>query len=253
MKATDMQNIDSIIAGTENDIREFVITLGQSDKSKGVMFVLYSVLKKVTSPYVNPLTYLGILGDDIETACINARKRIKNYRISVWDEETIRSRKEAIRSNPESLIIDFGKYKGLTVSELYEKDVDYLFWLANNGNFKSKYMAAAMEQYREICKENIISRNRDMSLPALSAEGKATVKVLTITSLYAESSENPYSGRMQLYFKVKLIDVYGNRYSYSGTSNVFDCKGKGDEVEFKSRITRSYEAMGITYNVLKIR
>lgn len=242
---------ESILKGEINPLREYIICMGQSSNSKGVMFVMYSVLRECKSPYVNPMCYMGILADDLETACINARKRCPRFRIEIWDEETFSSRKSAICSNPETLVVDFGKYKGLTIAQVYDKDVDYLYWLASNGTFKSKYMAAAMEQYREICKENIIARNMEKSRSALPIEDKCSLKRFSVLSIYRE--DGCYGYHDTLTFKVKMIDEAGNRYYYTGTSSKFWGAKKDDTVEFKCRVTGSFESMGMTYNVLKTR
>lgn len=239
----------SILKGEENPIRSYVICMGQSEGSKGVMFVMYSVLKKVSSPYVNPMTYMGILADDFETACINARKRCPRFQIDVWDSETFANRKTAICSNPETLVITFGKYAGLTITQIYDKDVDYLYWLAKNGTFKSQYIAAAMGQYREICKENIIDRNKKESKNALPVEEKCSTKNLKVLSIFRE--EGCYNYHDTLTFKVKMIDDAGNRYYYTGTSRTFWGVERDNAVEFKCRVTGSFEAMGLVYNVVK--
>lgn len=242
---------NSILFGERNPLRDYVICMGQSDASKGVMFVFYSVLRKASSPYVNPMCYLGILADDLETAIINARKRCPRYQIEIWDEETFSSRKIAICSDPETLVVDFGKYKGMTVRQIFDKDVDYLYWLANNGKFKSKYMAATMDQYREICKENIITRNMKDSRSALPIEDKCSLKRFMVLSVYRE--DGCYGYHDTLTFKVKMIDEAGNRYYYTGTSSKFWGAKKDDTVELRCRVAGCFESMGITYNVLKTR
>ena len=141
------------------------------------MFVLYAHNKRVTSPYVNPYTYLGLLGGDLKTACVNARKRIKTYEFQLLDEETMCERQKTYANDPTTIIIPFGKYKGMSIAELYDTDVNYLLWLANNGTFKQQYLINAMQQYKEICLETIITNNRAQSNSvALPIEEHASLK-----------------------------------------------------------------------------
>jgi len=246
-------NIDNIVKGEKSEYVDYLITLGMTCQSKGVMFVLYSYHKKVINPRVNPYTYLGLLGGDLETACINARKRIKRLELQICDQETMRDRQKTYAYDPTTIIIPFGKYKGLSIAELYDTDVNYLFWLANNGTFKTQYLINAMDQYREICHETICAANKSKSTSvALPLEDKATLKKLKIYS-YKREEIKSYGYVKNILFSVKLIDADGNKFNYWGSSKVFENKGKNDEIEFKSRITETYNSMGIAFNVLKIR
>ena len=121
-----------ILDGEDNKMRDYYITLGQSSSSKGVMFVLYSVLKKCMSAHVDPYTYLGQLSNNLEDAVYAARKKVKKFKIQIADEETMEKRKL-------SNIIGFGKYKGKTIEEIFDIDYKYVYWLANksyNGDLK---------------------------------------------------------------------------------------------------------------------
>ena len=245
-------DIEKITDGEVSEYTEYIITLGMSCASKGVMFVLYAHHKKVISPYVNPYTYLGLLGDDLETACINARKRIKRHKLYIYDDETMRNRQKTYAYDPTTIIIPFGKYKGLSVAQLYDKDVNYLYWLANNGSFKTNYLNDIMKQYREICRETISNTNKSESTSiALPIEDKATIKKLKIYSYKREEIQN--YGLWNNYYHVKFIDNAGNKYGYCGSSKIFENKQKDDEIEFKSRIVKTYESLGIIFNVLKLR
>jgi len=78
------QEIENLLKGDGrvNEIRNYVICMGQSSGSKGVMFVMYSELKKCESVYVNPFIYLGQLADDFENAVINARLKYGMTKLS---------------------------------------------------------------------------------------------------------------------------------------------------------------------------
>lgn len=234
-----IEELEAMLDGERNPMREYVICHGQSNQSKDVMFVFYSILRECLSPYVNPMNYLGILGGDLETACINARKRCPKFKIEIWDTEVKR------RKNP--LVIAFGKYRGLTCEQIFDKDPDYLFWLANNGKFNSRSMRETMEQYREICKEIIIGKNRERSNEPLPVEEKATNKHMVVKKI----DEYPYGSGYNISRRVKLIDSDGNRYLYTGSSVVF--AGATETVDFKCKVVGHKEILGVLYNVIKVR
>jgi hypothetical protein len=101
-----------ILKGDVNPLRNYVITLGQTCASKGVMFVMYSYLKECNSPHVNPANYLGNLGADMQTAVANARKRVPKFEIQIEDWETVSKR---LTNNT----MPFGKYKGSSIESIF--------------------------------------------------------------------------------------------------------------------------------------
>lgn len=241
--------INEILAGNGkvNEIRNYVICMGQTSSSKGVMFVLYSELKKCNSPYVNPFIYLGQLADDFENAVLRAREKVHGFKIEVWDDETFKERKRKASSNPETLIVEFGKYNGMTVKQIFDVDYNYLYWLANNGNFRNKFMQDAMEQYKDICKELIVTNNREKSQQALPVETELSIKKLTIKSI------DVVNGVYGSTYRVKLVDEKMNKFIYNGNSSSVIYNTQGDSIEFKCRIAGNYESFGVTFNVLKVR
>jgi len=232
-----------ILKGDINPMRKYVITLGQSSASKGVMFVMYSYLKECTSPHVNPANYLGNLGADMVTAVSNARKRVPKYEILIEDWETVSKR---ISNN----MMPFGKYKGCSIEDIFDKDENYLLWVANSESFhyiKSVGCRSLISEYSKIAKENIIESNRSKSLSkALPIEEKTNVKELTVYSIYTGQSEwgDPYR-------VVKLTDADGNKYKYNGSSSKITDETK--DISLKCRISGNYESMGIIFNNLKLR
>lgn len=232
-----------ILKGDVNPIRNYVITLGQSSASKGVMFVMYSYLKVCKSPHVNPANYLGNLGADMETAVANARKRVPKFEIQIEDWETVSKR---LTNNT----MPFGKYKGSSIESIFDKDEKYLLWVANSESFqyiKAVGCRSLISEYSKIAKENITQTNKSNSLSkALPIEDKTNVKELTVYSIYNSQSEygDPYR-------VVKLTDVNGNKYKYNGSSNKITNDTK--EISLKCRIVSNYESMGIIFNNLKLR
>jgi uncharacterized protein (DUF3820 family) len=232
-----------ILKGDVNPIRNYVITLGQSSVSKGVMFVMYSYLKECKSAHVNPANYLGNLGADMEIAVANARKRVPKFAIQIEDWETVSKR---LTNNT----MPFGKYKGSSIEDIFDKDEKYLLWIANSDSFqyiKAVGCRSLISEYSKIAKENITQTNRGNSLSkALLIEDKTNVKELTVYSIYTGQSEwgDPYR-------VVKLTDADGNKYKYNGSSNKITDETK--DISLKCRISGNYESMGIIFNNLKLR
>jgi hypothetical protein len=251
---SDLEILDSnydLLSGETNPLRDYIITLGMSNNSKGVMFVLYSVLRKCDSPYVNPYNYMGILGGDINTAIINARKRISRYEIKIDCSETFGK-----RAKP--LSMPFGKYKGMLISEIFDKDEKYIFWLSGSDSLsyiKSQTLLENIKQYGLIAKENIITENREKfsNIGFLDIEEVANEKSLKVVSYKEYVNISYYSNGVTYVFK--LVDEIGNKFEYSGTSKtVIEHMEKKDIFfKLKCKVVKHVEKMGVPYNILKIR
>lgn len=246
-----MKNED-LLKGDINPLRDYVITLGQSNNSKGVMFVLYSILRKPASAYVSPLTYLGILADDIDTAIINARKRIPNFKLTIEDYETIRSRRD-------SLTMPFGKYKGETIESIFDKDEKYIYWLYNSDSvkyIKSNTLLQKLADYAQIAKENIITANKEKTNDALPMDISPIERKLTI---YSAHINNSIFGFNQVTYKFKMKDEFGNLYSYQGSSEIFvqhfsEVINKNNiDILVKCKVSGNFESMGLIFNKIKLR
>lgn len=237
------EKLSKMLIGEINEHRNYYITLGQSSGSKSVMFVLYSILRKCESAYMNPLTYLGILGDDIETAIINARKRIKFYEIKVDATNTFRDRAE--RNS-----MSFGKYKGKTIEEIFDIDENYIYWLANSNSFsfiKSKSLSSKILEYAKIAKENIISFNKLNSKPILQIDTDKVNRQLLVLSIKEEGYY--YDAPI---FNVLLKDSEDNLFKYRGSSKKITNLKEGDSITLGCKVTGGYEYLGKNYNNIKL-
>jgi hypothetical protein len=246
-----MKNED-LLSGDINPIRDYVITLGQSSNSKGIMFVLYSVLRKPTSAYVSPLTYLGILADDIDTAIINARKRIPKFKLIIEDYETLRDRRHPLN-------MPFGKYKGESIETIFDKDEKYIYWLLNSDSIKyikSNSLYEKIVEYAQIAKENIIISNKEKTNNALPIDANAVERKLTIYSAHIDDSIFGYNN---VTYKFKMKDEFGNLYSYQGSSEIFvqhfsEVIHKNNiDILVKCKVSGNFEAMGLIFNKIKLR
>jgi len=231
-QGVDLEKYEDMLSGEINPIREYYITLGQSSNSKGVMFVLYSYLKKCSSPYVNPFIYLGNLGIKFETAVKNARTKVGKFQIVIEDYETLNVRRD-------NNTIPFGKYRGLSVEDLFDKDPKYLFWLSNNANIKSKKLNSQLEQYRLLAKEIIIEENKEKSLDFLPLDAKKVERKLTIYKYFVNDFGNQY----------RLTDSDGNKYSYSGKR----LGENGEEITLLCKVTGGFSSMGVNFNKINLR
>lgn len=238
------EKMQELLQGEQHPNMDFVICLGQSDGSKGVLFTMYAFRKNAVSQYANVQNYMGNLADDLENAIVAARRKIKHYAIQIWNDETFRTRKIA-SIDP---TIEFGKYKGSTVSQIFDKDVDYLFWLSRKGNFKAKYMRDVMAQYGELSKCLIVERNTKTNKEPLEVDLKLKLRELNVLSIFEGVGLNDAP-----LYTVKLTDEEGNKFYYKGTTTQLKDVKKNDTLNFKAKLVSHFESMGITYNVLKMR
>jgi hypothetical protein len=247
------ENNYSLLDGELNPLRDYVITLGMSSGSKGVMFVLYSVLRECKSIYVNPYNYMGILADDINTAIVNARKKVSKFKISIDCDETFRE-----RAKP--LAMPFGKYKGMLISEIFDIDEKYLFWLCGSDSInyiKNNTLIENIRQYGLIAKENIVTENREKfsNIGYIAIEDVASEKQLKV--VHFKVNENAFSygyGDCSVSYIFKLVDSVGNKFEYYGSSSkVYAHRESNEFFTFKCKVVKHIEKMGVPYNILKIR
>lgn len=112
-------------AGTvPNDGTLFILTLGQSGDSKDVRFVLYRLLLKCDSPYVNPFKFECILADDLIVAAKKAKSYCGNNPIEI---DFGRQNKIAAWGKYTPDVVRFGKNYGNKLSECDEK---FVVWVA---------------------------------------------------------------------------------------------------------------------------
>lgn len=108
----------------ENGHTIYYVTLGQSENSKDVRFVLYSLNLKTGSPHVNPFQFCGVLGDDLIESCRKAKQRCGTIPI-VIDFNRQNAIAEYHRWTPD--VVRFGKNYGL---KLEECDRKFVIWVA---------------------------------------------------------------------------------------------------------------------------
>lgn len=228
----------SILQGEQNPIMSYHITLGQSNSSKGVMFVLYAISKKINT-YTSPI-YLGQLALRFEDAVIAARNKIKNFQINVDDDETFRQRRE-----PKTM--PFGKYKGMTIEEIFDKDYKYIFWLATSDSrfyIKSKCVLEAIEAYKLVAKDLVVEANKiNSSSIALPIEDKLVERTL---NCYKSTPSDSFHGVNS--FNYSFTDATGNKFRYTGSKNI-----EMGEQTLKCKVVKNFESLGIIFNVIKLR
>lgn len=239
------EEIKKMLDGENNPLRQYLITLGQTYASKGVLFVLYAYNIGCTSPYAKSLTYLGNLGADINTAVINARKRIPKFQLIIDEYETVQNR----RHND---TMPFGKYKGKTIEEIFDIDEKYIFWLSNSDSLryiKSKKLFESLAQYSEIAKENIIAENEAKTNPALPIDEQRVERNL---KLYRRDSlgKGEYGLPVNVF---KFIDDLGNKYYYKGSATKLHKLSVNDTILLSCKVIDNFTSIGIVFNKISLR
>lgn len=234
-----------LLEGKDFKYRDYVITMGLSEGSQGVMFVLYGVEKafegRETFPQ-NPYSYMGQLSNDFDQAVKAARLKVPTgVKIHVWDDVAMADRKAEV------LTIPFGKYKGTLISELVDKDFKYVYWMSQNCTFKGKQLIEAMSKYASIARDMIIEENEANEKPLLEIEAKTNIKTLKIAFVKLLGARNAYSD--DIIYKTTLFNEDGNRFVYTGKR----LGVKDETIELKCKVKQAYTFLGRNYNKLNLR
>lgn len=230
-KNPDIKN--ELLDGEVHETRRFIITNGQSQGSRDVMFVLYST-PRVYDRYSKDV-YLGTLAIDFDQAVINARKKMKCFKIEVSIDELCGSRRK-------SNTFPCGIYIGKTAAEVFDLDPRYLFWAAQNMTVRSSKLSAELAEYEELAKIIVINENKEKSNPALPIDAKKVERVMEITfKKVANSGYFSYFYRLQ--------DSAGNIYQYVGK----DLGNKGDTIELACKVKKNFTSMGKVINKINLR
>ena len=229
--------IAEILDGEVSDRFQYYITTGQSNNSKGVLYVMYAVNA------LGMWIYRGNLGADLLTAAKNARRRCR-FKIEVLDEY--------LADRRQNLTFPFGKYAGQTIEEVFDKDERYIYWLSENCiSIKSKQLRQLVESYAEIAKSNIITANKQVSNAALPIDSCLVTRSLSITKI--EEYSEYYAGRETKAYKVSLLDESGNKLIYKGSCNKFVGKSKGDSITLNCKVISTFEYLGTNYNKIVLK
>ena len=156
----------------------------------------------------------------------------------------------------------FGKYKGMLISEIFDIDEKYIFWLCNSdsmGYIKSNTLYDNIKQYGLIAKENIINANRDKfsELNFVNIEDTVSEKLLKVISCKLNENGFVYGYgdcNNVISYIFKLVDTDGNKYEYYGSSSkVYEQRDSNEFFKLKCKVVKHSEKMGVKYNILKLR
>lgn len=238
----------------------FFITVGE----KLAMFTLwrYYYPKSVKDmPCYNPYRYIRTLSSNFNIAVEKALDFMGNSGkvLRIYDEATV-------EYDYSGDIFQFGKYKGEKISEVAEKDINYLIYISKN-NFKTN-SARIKENFTNI--DNQVEayftakreRNRANSRSAyVGQEGEKLIDLrVKITSVKIVKIDNetlfynPYASACTV--KIKAVDDKGNEFKMDFGSRTANYRGGdgykvGDELHIKmARIKKNVEIMGIKTTIL---
>ena len=225
-------NIDltDVLKGEINETRRFVITAGQSEGSKDIMFVMYST-PRIFTKYSKD-TYLGNLAIDLDEAILKARNKIGRYQIEIEIDELCGTRRQ-------SNTFPFGKYSGKTAAQVFDIDSKYLFWASKNMNVKSKLLSDELREYGELSRILILEENSKNSNEALPVDAVKVERNLTILSNW----ETEWG------IAQRLIDSENNIFQYTGKL----LGGRGDNITLSCKVKKSWTSMGKVINKINLR
>jgi uncharacterized protein (DUF3820 family) len=193
--------------------------------AKRCYFTLYRFNHGPGSPYVNPYTYLRNLSLDL----VEAVKKVatgKGLPILLYsDDNRLPERFDADQ-------ISFGKYKGQTLTEIYEKDPGYIVWLAKNHEPDTKRGQKFSEMVyglRDLYFQTLSEKNRETCKSVWVGEIKNRLDLnLTVLSKKMVSESNP---------KYLTQDTNGNLFEFWSALPL----ERGSEVLVRGTVTKHTE------------
>ena len=222
-----------------NRICEFYLTLGQSDNSKDVRFVLYRFNLKCASAYVDPFRFCCILADDLMEAAIKAR-RIAGKNVVIVDFDSQRLKKEKSKPN----YLPFGKYEGQSINDVMEVNPSYVLWLSNNYNGRNKGLIERLSEIRQEAAAKVTEINREKGSSYIGEVGqkvKVEGEVISIAT-----TGNYYSD--EVIHKIRVKDDNGNTVTRSG--KLPDGIEKGARITIEGTVKNHSEYLGVKYTFL---
>lgn len=192
---------------------------------KRCYFTLYRFNSGPCSPHVNPYTYLRNLSLDL----VEATKKVatgKGLPILLHsDENRLPERFDADQ-------ISFGKYKGQTLSEVYEKDPSYIVWLAKNHKPDTK----RGQKFSEI-----LFGLRDLYFQTLSEKNNETC-----TSVWVGEPKSRLDLELTVLYKKNIPDSNPKYFSQDINGNLFEFWSalsleKDSQIRVRGTVTKHIE------------
>ncbi|MCK9446790.1 hypothetical protein M0Q50_08025 [bacterium] len=127
-----------------------------------VYYTLWKFSPRVSN-YINPVIYLCNLSTDIVKAAQKAKKHAGNQPIYFEEYETLKGMQGAPAD-----VLSFGKYRGISIGEIYSKDPQYIIWLSKNMQPHNKkeneilYLANELtdDYFRSMTEKNLASETK---------------------------------------------------------------------------------------------
>jgi hypothetical protein len=124
--------IETELLSNENGICVFKATIKDE---KGRVLGTGTAYEKEDSSFINKTSYI----ENCETSAVGRALGMCGLGIdvSVASAEEVANaiqNQEVTKEEAEKYVIDFGKYKGKTIKEVYEKDKQYIEWMLGNTN-----------------------------------------------------------------------------------------------------------------------
>lgn len=249
---------NSTLTDNISDNDYFFITVGK----KLAMFTLwrYYYPKDIKNmPFYNPYRYIRTLSNNFNVAVEKALNFMGNSGkvLRIYDETTI-------EYDYSGDIFQFGKYKGEKISEVAEKDINYLIYISKNrfktnstriiNNFTNidnqveAYFTAKREKNKANSRSEYIGAEGDKILDL-------RVRITSVKIVKNELLNSPYASACTC--KIKAVDDRGNEFRMdfgSKTANYPHCDNGykvGDGLHIKiARIKKNVEIMGIKTTIL---
>lgn len=206
----------------------------------GKYSVYYTLWRFKPSTYSKPEQFISNLSTDFQTAVEKAKKAAGRVPVIIDRYGTKTGMFQAAKAE----LITFGKHRGKTLGEVFVEDPQYIMWLANNYDGRSKERFEKLQYYKELYLETITKRNLEESKSEYV--GKIGEKISLRADVYkVESGSNEFNGKIQ--YSCNLVDDKGNKYK---TYNIGKPVKKGDTVIMTAKVKDHKELLGVKFTYL---
>lgn len=200
--------------------------------------------------------YVMTLTGSFDTSVDKAKKHLGDnmlHLLKVGDESELR---KIERKKVDHSIIRFGKYSGLTVSEVVDVDRKYLVWCAENMSSKKHAetiklivdeVAGDVEKKRE--EERVMAEEEDRAKAAKKWVGKIGEKIEDQLIYTGSTGYDTRYGHTNIHF---FVDVDGNDYIWKTAVGRIhgEHMERGEVIYIKGTIKDHGEYNGVKQNVL---
>jgi hypothetical protein len=235
-----IQEHNAAISVSENARELFIDVTGR----RGVYFTLW-----VYNPMSrrNPFTYGGNLST-------NLLKAVEKICTRTGNQVTLGTAENFNPNYPKEGIINFGKYNGMTLTEVYDADPNYILWFASKYEPKTQHAASLVDDAKvlaEVHWQRVANHNRETCTSKFIGMPKKRQEFeLTVTSVKRFQSQGfGYDADDVIRHQYKCMDGEGNLVQFY-IGEIENSIQVGERVTLTASVKSHSEICGRNWTVL---